>query len=82
PFEPSAAQAPRSKGGKVIRSALAEGRKAAFTLRLDSYRHLRLRLASTLADRSAQAVVTEALDRYLADLPEIEDLARRATARK
>ncbi|MFN4134613.1 MAG: hypothetical protein ACK4G2_03100 [Novosphingobium sp.] len=82
PFEPSAAQAPRTKGGKVIRSALAEGRKAAFTLRLDSYRHLRLRLASTLADRSAQAVVTEALDRYLADLPEIEDLARRAAARK
>lgn len=82
PFEPSAAQAPRTKGGKVIRSALAEGRKAAFTLRLDSYRHLRLRLASTLADRSAQAVVTEALDRYLAGLPEIEDLARRAAARK
>ncbi len=68
----------RTKGGKAVRSALQEGRKAAFTLRLDSYRHLRLRLACTLEDRSAQSVVIEALDRYLADLPGIEDLAKRA----
>ncbi len=68
----------RTKGGKPIRSALQEGRKAAFTLRLDNYRHLRLRLACTLEDRSAQSVVIEALDRFLADLPGIEDLAKRA----
>lgn len=69
----------RTKGGKVVRSALSEGRKAAFTLRLDQYRHLRLRLACMLDQRSAQAVVIEALDRFLADQPGIEDLARRAT---
>lgn len=77
PFETEAAPRRRMKAGKEVRSALAEGRKAAFTLRLDSYRHLRLRLASTLTDRSAQAVVTDALDRYLAELPEVEALARR-----
>lgn len=71
----------RTKGGVPVRSALKEGRKAAFTLRLDNYRHLRLRLACTLEDRSAQAVVIEALDRYLADLPGLEDLARRAITR-
>lgn len=78
PFEPANASRSHAKGGKQVRSALAEGRKAAFTLRLDNYRHLRLRLASTLEDRSAQAVVTDALDRYLAAMPEVEDLARRA----
>lgn len=59
-------------------TALAQGRKAAFTLRLDSHRHLRLRLASTLENRSAQQVVTEALDRYLASVAGLEQLARRA----
>lgn len=81
PFEDAPQPRRRIKGGKEVRSALAEGRKAAFTLRLDSYRHLRLRLASTLTDRSAQAVVTEALDRFLADLPEVDALARRASSR-
>jgi hypothetical protein len=76
---PVATPAPRTKGGKIVRSALSEGRKAAFTLRLDQYRHLRLRLACTLESRSAQAVLVEALDRFLADQPGIEDLARRAT---
>lgn len=69
----------RTKGGKQVRSALAEGRKAAFTLRLDQYRHLRLRLACTLESRSAQSVLIEALDRFLADQPAVETLARRAT---
>ncbi|AXU18154.1 hypothetical protein C7W88_02425 [Novosphingobium sp. THN1] len=71
----------RVKGGKPVRSALQEGRKAAFTLRLDNYRHMRLRLACTLEDRSAQELVTEALDRFLAELPGLEDLARRAVTR-
>jgi len=56
-------------------SALEAGRKAAFTLRLDAERHLKLRLACTLDSVSAQAVVTAALDRLLADMPEIEALA-------
>lgn len=49
--------------------------KAAFTLRLDPERHLRLRLACAVKHRSAQEIVTEALDQLLAQLPEIEDLA-------
>lgn len=61
----------------VRRSALAEGRSAAFTLRLDADRHLHLRLACTLANRSAQQLLTEALDQMLASLPEVADLAAR-----
>lgn len=58
------------------RSAAGEGRRAAFTLRLDSDRHLRLRLACTVGNRSAQQLVTEALDRLLSAMPEIDGLAR------
>jgi len=58
-------------------AALARGRRAAFTLRLDADRHLRLRLASTVLNRSAQQVVTEALDQFLETMPEIEALAAR-----
>ena len=57
------------------RSALAEGRRAAFTLRLDAARHLQLRLACTVNGRSAQQLMTEALDRLLADQPDIAQLA-------
>lgn len=49
--------------------------RAAFTLRLDTDRHLRLRLACTMRDCSAQALVTEALDTLLGDMPELEALA-------
>lgn len=76
---PPVAAPRRTKAGKEVRSALAEGRKAAFTLRLDQHRHLRLRLACTLQSRSAQAVLIEALDQFLADQPGIETIARRAT---
>ncbi len=71
-------QAPR---GKPRRSALAEGRHAAFTLRLDADRHLELRLASALAGRSAQQLLTEALDKMINDLPEVADLAARVGKR-
>lgn len=57
------------------RSALGRGKKAAFTLRLDADRHLKLRLACTVRNRSAQQIVTEALDALLADMPELEALA-------
>ena len=50
-------------------------RRAAFTLRLDAKRHLKLRLASTVKNRSAQQLVTAALDKYLAEIPEVEALA-------
>ena len=57
------------------RSALAEGRRAAFTLRLDAARHLQLRLACTVAGHSAQQLMIEALDRLLAEQPDIALLA-------
>ena len=55
--------------------------KAAFTLRLDEDRHLRLRLASALHNRSAQMLVTDALDAFLQSLPEVDDLVRQIPAR-
>ena len=48
--------------------------KSAFTLRLDSDRHLKLRLASAMQNRSAQLLVTEALDAFLETLPEVAAL--------
>jgi hypothetical protein len=49
--------------------------KAAFTLRLDPERHLRLRLACAVSRRSAQMLVTEALDTYLDSLPELDGVS-------
>ena len=62
-------------------SALAAGRRAAFTLRVDEARHLKLRLACTMQGRSAQQLVTQALDRLLSELPELDDLAKRVRRR-
>ena len=70
----SFAEAP-ARVAKPRRQAFARGGKAAFTLRLDEDRHLRLRLACTASNRSAQQVVTEALDRLLADSPELDAMA-------
>ncbi len=52
-----------------------DARRAAFTLRLDQERHLKLRLACTVRGRSAQQIVTDALDALLAQMPEIDSLA-------
>jgi hypothetical protein len=55
--------------------AVAGGRpKAAFTLRLDADRHLKLRLVCAVTHRSAQQIVTEALDAFLSQQPSIADL--------
>ncbi len=62
------------------RSATVPGKKAAFTLRLDTDRHMRLRLACAVLNRSAQQIVTAALDEALASIPEIEALAERLPA--
>lgn len=51
------------------------GKRAAFTLRLDPDRHLKLRLACTIRNRSAQQIVTEALDALLGAMPDIDKLA-------
>ncbi|MCP8890005.1 hypothetical protein [Sphingomonas faeni] len=50
------------------------GAKAAFTLRLDTDRHLRLRLASAVTGRSSQQLVTQALDAFLHTVPEVDAL--------
>lgn len=59
--------------GRESAKQTAKG-KAAFTLRLDSERHLRLRIASALAGRSAQAIVTDAVDAFLRTVPEVDAL--------
>ena len=60
------------------RSAPGTKGKAAFTLRLDPERHLKLRLACAVGGRSAQLLVTDALDALLGSMPELEDLAGKA----
>jgi hypothetical protein len=66
---------PRSKVTPARSPAAAVRAKAAFTLRLDPERHLKLRLACALSRRSAQQLVTEALDDFLDSLPELEALS-------
>ena len=61
---------------QVVREVSARKTKAAFTLRLDQERHLRLRLASVVTRRSAQQLVCQALDQFLESLTEVEALAR------
>lgn len=66
----------------AARGKADEGKKAAFTLRLDGERHLRLRLATAVTGQSAQQIVTSALDAMLASIPEVEALAERAVSAK
>ena len=75
----------RTRGPKAAKPAVTAGaqtRQAAFTLRLDSDRHLRLRLACTLQGRSAQQIVIEALEEFLNGQPEIERLAEQLPRRR
>ncbi|MDZ7587839.1 MAG: hypothetical protein U5J78_01265 [Parasphingorhabdus sp.] len=65
------------KLAKPVRRKVREKAKSAFTLRLNAHRHLRLRLASAVQGQSAQCIVTDALDQYLQNIPEIEALATR-----
>jgi hypothetical protein len=67
---------------KLRRSALESGRRAAFTLRMDAERHLKLRLACTIRNRSAQQLVTEALDRLIDELPDLATLAAQVAERR
>lgn len=55
--------------------APAPERRAAFTLRLDAERHLKLRLAATMQGVSAQALLTEALDAMLAEFDDLDVIA-------
>lgn len=70
---------PAPKKEKAPR-ALRAREKAAFTLRLDAERHLRLRLASAVTNRSSQVILTDLLDEYLSTLPEIDAMASRLPA--
>ena len=80
-FAPPPALAPEPKPSKpraAKAKAQASSHKAAFTLRLDEERHLRLRLASALQRRSSQRLVTEALDALLNGMPELDAMAAKA----
>lgn len=70
--------APRSRA----RSKPGLKEKAAFTLRLDGERHLKLRLACAVRHLSAQQLVTDALDAFLESMPEIGHLAAHVPAKK
>jgi len=76
PVETVRAPAPRRP--RTPRAAPGSKDKAAFTLRLDAERHLKLRLACAIGGRSAQMLVTEALDQLLASMPELDAMAEKA----
>jgi hypothetical protein len=69
---PAPRRAPRA------RSVPGAKGKAAFTLRLDPSRHLKLRLACAVNGRSAQQIVTDALDGLLQNMPELDAMAEKA----
>jgi hypothetical protein len=64
------------------RAAPGSKGKSAFTLRLDPSRHLKLRLACAVDGRSAQQLVTDALDQLLQAMPELETMAEKAPRKK
>jgi hypothetical protein len=78
-FVPTKSPAPR----RAPRPRAAPGTKgkAAFTLRLDPDRHLKLRLACAVDGRSAQQLVTDALDQLLERMPDLDGLAEKAKRR-
>jgi hypothetical protein len=76
PREPAPVAAPVR--ARRPRAAPGTKGKAAFTLRLDPSRHLKLRLACAVTGRSAQQLVTDALDQLLDGMPELDSMAERA----
>lgn len=72
---PAPAPAPAPALRRMRVPAAQAGRRAAFTLRLDADRHLKLRLAATMQGVSAQALVTEALDRLLEEFDDLDIIA-------
>ena len=80
PVAPRAAESAPRRAPRP-RAANGSKAKAAFTLRLDADRHLKLRLACAVGGRSAQQIVTTALDQLLAAMPELDTLATKAKRR-
>ena len=79
PVRPTApAGAPARRRAPRARSAPGTKSKAAFTLRLDRDRHLKLRRACAVDGRSAQQLVTDALDQLLQHMPELDSMAAKA----
>ena len=76
--DPAPAPAPVARRAPRARSAPGSKAKAAFTLRLDPERHLKLRLACAVDGRSAQQLVTDALDQLLDRMPELDSMAAKA----
>ncbi|MEO7602037.1 MAG: hypothetical protein ABIS39_02065 [Sphingomicrobium sp.] len=76
-FEPVVVALPEPR----VEPAAAGKPKAAFTLRLDPQRHLKLRLACAVRGSSAQQLVTDALDRLLTSMPDLEDMADKVRQR-
>lgn len=72
------ANLPAARRMRKPRAAPGTKAKAAFTLRLDPARHLKLRLACAVSGRSAQLLVTQALDDLLASMPELDSMAEKA----
>lgn len=81
PPAPRAAESAPPRRAPTPRSARGSKGKAAFTLRLDPDRHLKLRLACAVDGRSAQQIVTDAVDQFLAQVPELDGLAQKAKRR-
>ena len=75
---PAPVHSPAPRRAPRPRSAPGSKGKAAFTLRLDPNRHLKLRLACAVNGRSAQQIVTDALDHLLEHMPELDSLAEKA----
>ncbi|MFL6720849.1 MAG: hypothetical protein ACJ8FT_03465 [Sphingomonas sp.] len=80
-FAPEPVPAPVQRRAPRVRVAAGTKGKAAFTLRLDPDRHLKLRLACAVDGRSAQQLVTNALDQLLECMPDLDGLAERAKTR-
>ena len=79
PAQPASAPVPalRRRAARP-RAAAGSKAKAAFTLRLEPQRHLKLRLACAVNGRSAQQLVTDALDALLSNMPELDAMAEKA----
>lgn len=84
PVVPIVAPRPVASKAPVVRERAAPGSKgkSAFTLRLDSDRHLKLRLACAVSNKSAQQLVTAALDTFIDAMPEISTLAAHVPGKK
>lgn len=79
---PQRSAAPAPANPRKPRAAPGSKGKAAFTLRLDPSRHLKLRLACAVDGRSAQQIVTDALDQLLHAMPELDSMAEKAPRKK